>query len=399
MARRSYNGGAVPTTVTAQVNPTDVSISIAAATNWPTGGGSGEFVCTLNPGLPNEERILVQSRTGTTLTLANTSKRGVDGTSAATHPVNSVIIHGDAAFEADEANRHINDPAQAVTEHSTLLDATRHSAISHTAAMIGTDQVGTDEIAPNAVTGTEIANLAVTAAKIANNTITATQIANDTITGTQIATNAITSAELADNAVDTAAIADLAVTAAKIANDTITATQLAANSVGSSELANNAVDTAAILDAAVTLAKFASEASTDYGGSISSFSTGAFSLGTGGTKYGHYFKLGRVVVGWAGFNMAPDGNLSGNLQVTLPVAMRSASDGFRGFGAGRARDAGTASVFSGTGVIVDSTSLLVNITTAGASAQWDATTPFNWGAGGSGGAAQFDCVFFYEAAA
>jgi hypothetical protein len=377
MARRNYNGGAVPSLTTTLFNPTDLTVSINPTTNWPTGGASGEFNVIINPGLPTEEHALGQSLSGGTITFASVAKRGVDGTSAQTHPVGSVIIHGDAAYEADEANRHINDPAQAVIEHSTLLDATRHAAVTHTAGMLGTDSVGSDEIQANAVGSSELADNAVDTAAIVNLAVTAGKIANDTITAAQIAANAITASELADNAVDTNAILDNAVTLAK--------------------MADNSVSTAEIVAASITLAKFASEASQSaVPGSFCA--AGTFSLGTGGTSYQHWFKLGRIVVAWIGFSMAADGNIVGTLTVPLPVAMRaSGADGQRGFAAARAQG-GAANVFSGTGVVTSSASQVNNIFMAGAGAEWDTTVPFNWGSGGVG-ACQFDSVAIYEAAA
>jgi hypothetical protein len=384
MARRSYNGGAVPSLTTTLLNPTDLVVSINPTTNWPTGGASGEFNVIINPGLPTEEHALGASLSGGTITFASVAKRGVDGTSAQTHPVGSVIIHGDAAYEADEANRHINDPAQAVIEHSTLLDATRHAAVTHTAGMLGTDSVGSDEIQANAVGSSELAdnavdtaaivNLAVTAGKIANTTITAAQIANDTITATQIAANAITASELADNAVDTNAILDNAVTLAK--------------------MADNSVSTAEIVAASVTLAKFASEASTAF---VPVWVGSTVTLGTG-SSYGQYFKLGRLVFGIAGFRLGVGGNVTGTpIGFNLPGGLVAADFDTGGASTGwitaaRAFDVSANAVFSGLGIV--GTSSTTAYATAGTSANWDDLTPFNWDNGDV-----FASLFVFEATA
>lgn len=373
---RDHAGGAVDTSIVGSITGTSLSITIADATGWPSGGANGPFHVIVSYDLAGKEKIEVQSRTGTTLTIADTGKRGIDGTSAQSHN-GTKIRHCYTAIDAQEANDHITNVA--LDHHTQYLNSTRHAAVVHTAAMLGTDSVGSDEIAAGAVGSSELAAASVIAGKIAVGGISA---ANQHAAGTT----------------DTAALADLSVTAAKIAADTITAAQVAPDAIGASELANNAVDTAAILDAAITLAKMASEASQTYSPTFTN-PTGALSLGTGGTSYGHYFKIGRIVVGWAGFNMAADGNIAagGVIEVSLPVAMRSVSDGFRGFIAGRSRRTSPVFVASGTGVIPGGSTTAQNITTAGASAEWDATTPFNWGTPGDG-AAQLDTVFFYEAA-
>src|SRR5690606_40563902 len=83
--QRSYAGGAVETTITSDINATDLSISIAASTGWPSGGANGPFFVVIDRGLAGEEKVEIQSRTGTTLTVASTGKRGADDTSASSH--------------------------------------------------------------------------------------------------------------------------------------------------------------------------------------------------------------------------------------------------------------------------------------------------------------------------
>lgn len=123
MARRDYEGGAKPTTITGAIISTDISISIAASTGWPD-GSNGEFFVVLDLGLNTEEKILVLSRSGTTLTLASTAKRGVDGTTAQSHASGATIQHCLASPDADEPNAHINDTA--LDHHTQYLNTTRH---------------------------------------------------------------------------------------------------------------------------------------------------------------------------------------------------------------------------------------------------------------------------------
>jgi hypothetical protein len=100
IARRAFAGGAVQTTITSGITATSTTITIAASTGWPSGA---EFFCVIDPGQASEEKVLV-TRSGTTLTCASTAKRGVDGTSAASHNQGAVIYVCLAAADADEAN-------------------------------------------------------------------------------------------------------------------------------------------------------------------------------------------------------------------------------------------------------------------------------------------------------
>lgn len=217
MARREFKGSAKAAALTAQISPTDVTATLTLSTGWPTGGANGKFAVVFDRDEATEEHAYASSRSGNVLTFASAADRGIDDTTAATHPAGATVEHGVFADDIDEPNAHINDTG--LDHHTQYLNTTRHAAVTHTASMLGTDSVGSDEIAAGAVGASE----------------------------------------LADNAVDTAAIQALAVTAAKIANDTITATQIAANAITSSELADDSVDSAAIADGAInTLAYFAS---------------------------------------------------------------------------------------------------------------------------------------------
>lgn len=138
MARRDYTGNAVPTTITAGINSSDLSIDIAASTGWPSGGANGKFFVTINRGESDEERVLISSRTGTTLTIAAVGDRGVDDTSAQSHTSGATIEHTYSAVDADEANQHKNDTA--LDDHTQYLNAARHATAHGVGGAIG--QVG-----------------------------------------------------------------------------------------------------------------------------------------------------------------------------------------------------------------------------------------------------------------
>jgi len=104
VTRREYVGGAAQTTITAGINASDTSISITSSSGWPT-GATGPWVVAIDPGLSTEEKVLIQSRSGTTLTVAG-SGRGYDGTSAVSHSSPAVIYPVFPAIEANELNEH-----------------------------------------------------------------------------------------------------------------------------------------------------------------------------------------------------------------------------------------------------------------------------------------------------
>jgi len=76
---------------------------------------------------------------------------------------------------------------------------------------------------------------------IATDAVGSAQIAADAVGTSEIATDAVTAAEIAANAVGTTEIANDAVTAAKIANDAVGSSEIAADAVTASEIAAGAV--------------------------------------------------------------------------------------------------------------------------------------------------------------
>ena len=104
MTRRSFRGNTQPTTLAADVSPSATSLSVASATNFPD-GTSGPFVLTLDLGQAGEEKVLVASRSGTTMSGLT---RGFDGTTAVAHSTGAPVAHTLSAVDLDEANAHIN---------------------------------------------------------------------------------------------------------------------------------------------------------------------------------------------------------------------------------------------------------------------------------------------------
>jgi hypothetical protein len=406
LERRDSAGGAVDTTITADITSVSLTISIASATGWPSGGANGPFFVIIDYDVAGKEKVEVQSRTGTTLTIANTGKRGIDGTSAAGHNAPAKIRHIHTRQDTDEANYTMSQTVGKVTSKGDIIVATAANTFSRlgvgannqvpiadssqatgwrwgtlTAASLGTDSVG--------------------AAQIATDAVGASEIGADTVGTSEIAPLAVTSAELAANAVIAGKLANGSVdTAARFAAGVVDSAALAANAVIAGKLANGAVDTAArVVDGILTLVKFASEASTLHGsgaqGGADIWAAGV-NLGAGPTTYCHYYKLGRIVLGAAGFSMGVGGNVTATLQYSLPFV---AADYFTGIGnsgglvVGRVVSAGSA--FSGLGAILDvGTFRASDFITAGSTQAWGSTAnnPTTWGTGSI-----FQSWFVYEA--
>lgn len=101
MARREYKGAATPTTITSSITNSATTVTVADATNWPT----GSFSFVIDPGLAGEEKILATSRSGTIVTITT---RGYDNTSASSHTTGAVTYPVPTAIDFDEANSHVN---------------------------------------------------------------------------------------------------------------------------------------------------------------------------------------------------------------------------------------------------------------------------------------------------
>ena len=387
---RKYAGAAVLAHVTGSMTAGSPggggTFTVDDDTGYPV---TGKFPVVISRGNSDEEKILVASRSGTTFTV---SSRGYDGTSAQSHSAQATC---ELALDAVSINLMVDhvDDIEADPHSTKLLNNTRHDVTArHTfGAALGTPTT------PAAVVANQAGSAGVgsipprqdhTHAGPVTGSPVSVSTANSAGSGTALAlANHVH--DIANGALDAAALFGAGVVdSAALASNSVIAGKVAAGGVSA---------TNQLADAIVTLAKFASEASTSF--SPSTFAAaGTFSLGTGGTSYGHYFKLGRIVVLWVGFAMASDGNLIGTLTIPLPVAMRTAgADNQRGFAAARAQG-GASNVFSGTGVVLSGASQVNNIFMAGAGAEWDTTTPFNWGSGGVG-ASNLDAVVIYEAAA
>ena len=144
MARRSFAGGAVATTLASGLAAGATSASIAASTGWPD-GSAGDFYIVIDPDTASEEKILVDTRAGTTL---DGLTRGVDGTSDTSHSAGAVVKHVFTATDADEANAHVNDAdVDGVAHAAAKVSYSGSAGLSATNVEAALDELDTEKSA------------------------------------------------------------------------------------------------------------------------------------------------------------------------------------------------------------------------------------------------------------
>ena len=100
--RRQYAGAASATTITAGINTTDTTCTLASTTGWPSSAGV-PFYVVIDPGTSAEEKVSA-TISGTTLTIT----RAQDDTVASTHSAGATIYPVFTANDADEANELVS---------------------------------------------------------------------------------------------------------------------------------------------------------------------------------------------------------------------------------------------------------------------------------------------------
>lgn len=195
VTRRQYAGAAVATTTVGNLAAGGTSVSITAATGWPSTAGVGFFV-VISPGTSIEEKCLA-TISGTTLTLT----RAQDGTTAQTHPAGSTIYPVFSRQDADDANRFLST----LTTRGDLL--TMGSGPDPARIAVGSANTvlksnGTDPSWGLVVTA-NITDSNVTTAKIADANVTTAKITDSNVTTAKLADSAVTSAKLGNMTVDT----------------------------------------------------------------------------------------------------------------------------------------------------------------------------------------------------
>lgn len=205
--RRQYAGAAAATTITAGINTTDTTCTLAATTGWPSTAGV-PFYVVIDPGTSAEEKCSA-TISGSTLTLT----RGQDDTSASSHSSGATIYPVFTANDADEANELV---AKLTTKGDLLV--TTGSALNRLA--VGTNDYAllADSSATNGVAWKQIP-----AAGLASDAVTTAKILDANVTAAKLATNSVETAKIADNAVTQAKLADRVIGSAEYDNLTLNA--------------------------------------------------------------------------------------------------------------------------------------------------------------------------------
>ena len=143
-ARRSYAGAAPACTLTNAITSVDTSALLSGdVTNW-NNTTNGSFYMVIDPGLSTEEKVLVGSRSGSSL---SSITRGQDGTTASSHSAGATCYPVFTATDADQANA----VAAALTTKGDLL-VTSGSALNRLAVGTNGFVLTADSTATNGLT-------------------------------------------------------------------------------------------------------------------------------------------------------------------------------------------------------------------------------------------------------
>ena len=387
--RRSFEGAAVATTLNGSITNASTSIVITAATGWPD-GSSGDFFVVIDRGNAAEEKVLIDTRSSTTLTVA-ASGRGADDTTAQSHSSGAAIELCFTARDADEANYVVAETVGKITTSQDLLVA--DGANSLTRLAVGSNghllQVSSGSLAYGALpdgavtTAAKLADGIVTEAKLAANSVTVTKIADDSVTAAKILDGDITADHLATSVAGNGLTGGLGTPLAVVTDgatlgisaDTLAVANLG---IGTAQIAADAVTTAKIANAQVTNAKLASEVWTSYTATLGG--TG-WDIGDG-TKPTRYVQMNRLVIYSVKIVFGSTSNFgSAALTITLPVTagakeqrgfcyLRDEGAGFDWMGGWEIAASGTVATFKAptTG----------STATVGRLEALDSDSPFTW---------------------
>lgn len=143
--RKSFTGGAAPTTLAAPLSAGATSITVADGSSYPD-GAAGPYVIVVNRNTSSEEKILIASRTSNVLTVET---RGYDDGTDQAHNTGETVEHVLDASTVDQANRYVN-------LQSAKGDLVAHDGTNSNAVNVGTngDVLAADSTATNGVAWT-----------------------------------------------------------------------------------------------------------------------------------------------------------------------------------------------------------------------------------------------------
>jgi len=229
--RKSFTGGAQATAITAPISGTPSSFTVTDGTTFPD-GATGPFVVVLGRNTADEEKILISSRVTNQF---NIQTRGYDNTSAVDHDLGEIVEHVLDASTIDQANSYVN--LQSAKGDLVVHDGTNAvvKSVGANGYVLSANSAETDGL-EWIDTSLQAGDVGTT--ELANNAVTTDKINADAVNGDKIADDSIDSEHYVDGSIDTVHLAADAVTSTKIANDAVT----------NAKIDNDAVDTEQIAD-------------------------------------------------------------------------------------------------------------------------------------------------------
>lgn len=161
--RKEWAGGVVKTTLNGAIAAGTTTIVLTDGSTFPA--GTFPFVVVIDRGTATEEKVLVQTRTGNSLTVL---QRGYDGASAQSHISGAYVEHVLDAYTVDQANAMSSKMTTAGdliykqttgdnTAFARLGIGTSGQALVSTGSAPSWGQVGTAGVADASITAAKIA--------------------------------------------------------------------------------------------------------------------------------------------------------------------------------------------------------------------------------------------------
>lgn len=161
--RKEWAGGVVKTTLNGAIAAGTTTIVVTDGSTFPA--GTFPFIIVIDRGTATEEKVLVQTRTGNSLTVL---QRGYDGASAQSHINGAYVEHCLDAYTVDQANAIATKMTTAGdmiykqttgdnTAFARLAIGTAGQALISTGSAPSWGQVGTVGVADASITAAKIA--------------------------------------------------------------------------------------------------------------------------------------------------------------------------------------------------------------------------------------------------
>lgn len=152
---KEFAGGAQATTLSSGILSGATSLIVADGSTFPT-GSTAPFVIVIARGTASEEKVLVTSRSGNTLTL---STRGYDGTTAAAHSAGDAVEHCLDAITLSDALKGAYYTTGKVTTAGDLIVCDAAGSFKRLAIGTAYQNVQVNSAGTDITYGTSIASL------------------------------------------------------------------------------------------------------------------------------------------------------------------------------------------------------------------------------------------------